>query len=82
MEMQEIQGKLEGLNKKLVEMKTEVHNTIHRQHVNFLPRLKTSEALSDNVDGLSEEMTEVGDKIENEVMSNKTLCHQRSLQLA
>jgi hypothetical protein len=34
MEMQEIQGKLDGLNKKLVEMKTEVHNTIHRQYVN------------------------------------------------
>lgn len=67
LETQEIQGKIEVLNKKLTDMKMQVHDSIHQQYVNFLPRLKTAQTLSDNVGSLSKEMTEVADKIENEV---------------
>ncbi|XP_071164301.1 centromere/kinetochore protein zw10 homolog isoform X2 [Mytilus edulis] len=69
LETQEIQGKIEVLNKKLTDMKMQVHDSIHQQYVNFLPRLKTAQTLSDNVGSLSKEMTEVADKIENEIKS-------------
>lgn len=55
-------------------MKMQVHDTIHRQYVNFLPRLKAAQTLADNVDSLTNEMTEVADKIENEVIYLTWVC--------
>ncbi|XP_071080296.1 centromere/kinetochore protein zw10 homolog [Haliotis cracherodii] len=67
LEKEEILGKLSTLAKKTDEMKAEIQDLVTRKYKDFDPCYGESSQLGERVEGLSEEMSCVTEKIESEI---------------
>ena len=61
-EKEDINTKLGKLSKKIEEVKVEVYDALQKKYDEFYPNLSTAVDLNSNVETLSTEMAQVGDK--------------------